>query len=105
MIQCWLENSAPYPSIYRRRWSVDFSTEEEDPHMAWSLEEQTIDLEQYFEGMSERHLYFFRSDDQILIWSNIDLKTVHPILVSIVGGDRLISVQKRETPTWSLEEQ
>ena len=33
LIQCWLENSAPYPSIYRRRWSVDFSTEEGDPHM------------------------------------------------------------------------
>ena len=27
--------------------------------MAWSLEEQTIDLQQYFEDMSERHLYFF----------------------------------------------
>ena len=33
MIQYWLENSAPYPSIYRTRWSVDFSTEEGDPHM------------------------------------------------------------------------
>ena len=31
--------------------------------MAWSLEEQTVDFEQYFEGMSESHtLYFFRSD-------------------------------------------
>ena len=37
---------------------VDFSTEEGEPPMAWSLEEQTIDLKQYFEGMSESNLYF-----------------------------------------------